>query len=58
MLEVSDIDVCYGDFQVLWGVSMDAGAGEIVCILGPNGAGKSTVMNAVTGLIPRRDVRL
>ena len=54
MLEVSDIEVCYGDFQVLWGVSMDAGAGEIVCILGPNGAGKSTVMNAVTGLIPRR----
>jgi branched-chain amino acid transport system ATP-binding protein len=53
VLEVSDIEVCYGDFQVLWGVSMDAGAGEIVCILGPNGAGKSTVMNAVTGLIPR-----
>jgi branched-chain amino acid transport system ATP-binding protein len=54
MLEVRDIEVCYGDFQVLWGVSMDVAAGEIACVLGPNGAGKSTVMNAVTGLIPRR----
>ena len=54
MLEVRDIEVCYGDFQVLWGVSMRVAAGEVVCVLGPNGAGKSTVMNAVTGLIPRR----
>lgn len=53
MLEVRDIEVSYGDFQVLWGVSLDVGADEIVCVLGPNGAGKSTVMNAVTGLIAR-----
>jgi branched-chain amino acid transport system ATP-binding protein len=54
VLEVRDIEVCYGDFQVLWGVSMTVAQGEIVCVLGPNGAGKSTVMNAVTGLIARR----
>ena len=54
MLELRDLEVCYGDFQVLWGVSMSVAAGEIVCVLGPNGAGKSTVMNAVTGLIGRR----
>ena len=54
MLEVRDIEVCYGDFQVLWGVSLAVAQGEMVCVLGPNGAGKSTVMNAVTGLIPRR----
>ena len=54
MLEVRDIEVSYGDFQVLWGVSVNVAAGEIVCVLGPNGAGKSTVMNAVTGLISRR----
>jgi branched-chain amino acid transport system ATP-binding protein len=54
MLEVSDLEVCYGDFQVLWGVSMSVSKGEIVCVLGPNGAGKSTVMNAVTGLIGAR----
>jgi len=54
MLEVRDIEVCYGDFQVLWGVTMSVAHNEVVCVLGPNGAGKSTVMNAVTGLIPRR----
>ncbi|HEY9531463.1 MAG TPA: ABC transporter ATP-binding protein [Burkholderiales bacterium] len=54
MLEVRDIEVCYGEFQVLWGVSLSVAGGEVVCVLGPNGAGKSTVMNAVTGLIPRR----
>lgn len=54
MLEIADLEVAYGDFQVLWGVSMSVEAGEIVCVLGPNGAGKSTVMNAVTGLIARR----
>ena len=54
MLEVRDLEVSYGDFQVLWGVSMEVAQGERVCVLGPNGAGKSTVMNAVTGLIARR----
>jgi len=54
MLEVRDIEVCYGDFQVLWGVTISVAHNEVVCVLGPNGAGKSTVMNAVTGLIPRR----
>ncbi len=50
MLSIRNLEVCYGDFQVIWNVSMDVGAAEIVCVLGPNGAGKSTVLNAVTGL--------
>ena len=54
MLEVRDLEVCYGEFQVLWGISMTVAEREVVCVLGPNGAGKSTVMNAVTALIPRR----
>ena len=54
MLEVRDLEVCYGEFQVLWGVSRTVAEREVVCVLGPNGAGKSTVMNAVTALIPRR----
>jgi branched-chain amino acid transport system ATP-binding protein len=53
MLDVRALEVRYGDFQVLWGVSVNVGAREIVCVLGPNGAGKSTVMNAITALIPR-----
>lgn len=50
MLEVSNLDVSYGDFQVIWGVSIRVAEGEIVSVLGPNGAGKSTVLNAISGL--------
>ena len=41
----------YGDTQILHGVSLDVGIGEVVVIIGPNGAGKSTVMKAVLGLV-------
>ena len=50
MLRISDLEVSYGDYQVIWGVSIDVAPGEIVSILGPNGAGKSTVLNAISGL--------
>ncbi len=52
MLEVRDLEVCYGDYQVIWGVSLRVAEGEIVSVLGPNGAGKSTVLNAISGLRP------
>jgi len=51
MLRIVDLEVAYGHYQVLWGVSVEVNEGEIVCLLGPNGAGKSTVMNSVTGLV-------
>ncbi len=51
MLRVQDLQVKYGDFQVLWGVSLEVHEGEVVCLLGPNGAGKSTIINAVSGLV-------
>ena len=54
MLEVADLEVCYGDYQVIWGVSLRVEEGEIVSVLGPNGAGKSTVLNAISGLRPPR----
>jgi branched-chain amino acid transport system ATP-binding protein len=50
MLEVRGLDVAYGDYQVLWDVSLDVAAGEIVAVLGPNGSGKSTVLKAIIGL--------
>ena len=52
MLRVRDLEVKYGDFQALWGVSLDVNEGEVVCLLGPNGAGKSTLISAVSGLVP------
>jgi len=58
LLAVEDLDVAYGDFQVLWQAAMHVGAGEIVALLGPNGAGKSTLMNTVSGLITPRGGRI
>ena len=51
MLQVHNLEVKYGDFQVLWGVSLEVRAGEVVSLLGPNGAGKSTIINTVSGLV-------
>ena len=54
MLDVSGIDVCYGETQVLFGVSLTVAPGEVVCLLGPNGAGKTTTLRAILGLTPAR----
>lgn len=50
-LKVVGVETGYGDMQVLWGVSLSVGKGEIVGILGPNGAGKSTLLRAVMGIL-------
>ena len=50
MLSVERISVHYGAAPALFDVSLDVGAGELVCIVGPNGAGKSTLINTIAGL--------
>ena len=37
--------------EILKGVDLHVGRGEIVCIIGPNGAGKSTLLKTIAGLI-------
>lgn len=51
MLRVQDLEVKYGDFQAVWGASLEVREGEVVCLLGPNGAGKSSLISAVSGLV-------
>ena len=58
MLTVEQLDVAYGEFQVLWQAELRVAAGEIVAVLGPNGAGKSTLMNTISGLITPRAGRI
>jgi branched-chain amino acid transport system ATP-binding protein len=52
LLEVRNIDVFYGDVQVVFGLSLTVEEGEVVSIIGGNGAGKSTLLKTVSGLMP------
>ena len=54
MLNISHINVYYGDLQALWDVSLIIENGEIVTLLGSNGAGKSTLMKTISGLLKIR----
>ena len=51
MLELSQVHAAYGPSRVLHGVSLTAGAGEVVSLLGRNGAGKTSTLKAIMGLI-------
>lgn len=52
MLVVSDVESGYGKTQILHGVDLSVGHGEVVTIIGPNGAGKSTLLKAIVGQVP------
>ena len=54
MLIVEDIDVSYGELQVLWDVSFNVNEHEILVLLGANGAGKSTAIKTISSLITPR----
>lgn len=51
LLAVDAIDVHYGDFQALYGLSLSLAEGETLAVIGANGAGKSTLMKAIAGLM-------
>ncbi len=54
LLELDGVETCYGSSQVLFGVSLAIGAGEVVTLLGRNGMGKTTTVRSIAGLTPPR----
>src|SRR5438477_12573877 len=54
LLEVRGLDAFYGDFQALFGVTIEVSAGEVMAVIGSNGAGKSTLLNSIAGLMRAR----
>jgi branched-chain amino acid transport system ATP-binding protein len=58
MLEVEGIETAYGASQVLFGVSFDVRAGEVVTLLGRNGMGKTTTVRSIMQLTKPRAGRV
>ncbi len=54
MLRIRNITTYYGRIQILKGVSIHVGEGEVVALIGANGAGKTTLINAISGLLKVR----
>lgn len=54
LLDVQAVSVAYGDLEVVFNVSAQVRAGEVVVLAGRNGAGKTTLMRTIAGFLPKR----
>ena len=52
LLSIQELSAFYGNFQALFGVSLEVAEGETVAVIGSNGAGKTTFLRAVAGALP------
>jgi urea transport system ATP-binding protein len=54
MLQVSDLDVYYGESHILRNVDLTVPKGKMVCLIGRNGVGKTTLLKSIMGLLKPR----
>jgi polar amino acid transport system ATP-binding protein len=59
-LEINDVHKCYGDQEVLRGVSLEVAKHDVVCLIGASGSGKSTLLRCINALEPieRGEIRV
>jgi branched-chain amino acid transport system ATP-binding protein len=58
LLKLDSVTTYYGQMRILEGISLDVGAGELVCLLGGNASGKSTTLKTILGLVRPRSGRV
>jgi len=58
LLEFEHVDTYYGQIHILNDVSLQVGAGELVCLLGGNASGKSTTLKTTLGIVRPRNGRV
>ncbi len=58
LLTLDDVTTYYGKMRILEGLSIEVGAGELVCLLGGNASGKSTTLKTILGLVRPRSGRV
>ena len=51
LLQLTEVEAAYGDFQALFNITLTVNRGEIVTLIGANGAGKTTTLRVISGLL-------
>ncbi|HEY5898110.1 MAG TPA: ABC transporter ATP-binding protein [Burkholderiales bacterium] len=54
MLAIRDLETAYGRSQVLFGVSLEIAAAQVVSLIGRNGMGKTTTVKSIMGITPAK----